>query len=113
MNQPLVADQGSTFTWDFLVRANQSIIFDLDGFQVRGQIRQTIDSTTVLLTPSFTISVLLGKITMTIPAQDTSALSFKGDELECVYDVEIFNGISGQVIRIVGGTFTITKEVTQ
>lgn len=113
MIQHLTVDQGTLFQWDFLVRTNQSTIYDLTDCTIQGQVRKTYDSSTVLLTPTFTVSPALGKITMTILPDDTTALSFTGEETEAVYDIEVHNTISGDVKRIVNGTMTITKEVTR
>lgn len=113
LQQHLTVEQGTSFTWDFLVRTNQTLIFDLTDYTIRGQVRKTYDSTTVLLSPTFTISPAIGKITMSIAPDVTSAISFTGEELECVYDVEIYNESTGDVKRIVAGTMTITREVTR
>lgn len=112
LQQDLIVDQGSLFEWDFLLRTNQTLIFDLSDYQVRGHVRKTYDTSTILITPTFTVSPALGKITMRIDPDQTSAVSFTGEEIECVYDVEIYN-TTGDVKRIVAGTMTITREVTR
>lgn len=111
-NQTLNVDQGTLFQWDYLIRTNQTLIFDLTDYQIRGQVRKDYDSGAVLLTPSFQKSDALGKIMMTITPAQTSALTFSGDEIECVYDIEIYNG-TDDVKRVVEGTMVIRKEVTK
>lgn len=113
LQQDLIVDQGTLFEWDYLLRTDQRLIFDLTDYQVRGQVRKDYNSGTVLLTPSFVVSQALGKITMKIEPTQTSPLTFTGEELECVYDVEIYNETTGDVKRIVAGAMTITREVTR
>ena len=113
LQQDLVVDQGTLFEWDFFVRTDQTTIFGLTDWQVRGQVRKTVDSTAVLITPMFDTSTILGRITMIINPLDTETITFSGDELECVYDIEIFNALTGDVKRIVSGGLTLTKEVTR
>lgn len=112
LHQNLTVDQGSLFQWDFLLRTDQTLIFDLTNYNVRGQVRKSYDSSTILLNPSFDISVPLGRITMTILPEDTAELVFSGEELECVYDVEIYD-VGTDVKRIVEGTLTLKREVTR
>jgi hypothetical protein len=112
LQQNLTVDQGSLFTWDFLLRTDQTLIFDLTNYNVRGQVRKTYDSTTALLNPTFEVSVALGRITMTILPEDTSEIVFSGEELECVYDIEIYDA-GTDVKRIVEGTIIIRREVTR
>lgn len=113
LQQDLIVDQGTLFEWDFLLRTDQRLIFDLTGYQVRGEVRKDYNSGTVLLTPTFAVSQALGKITMRIAPVQTSVLLFAGEETEAVYDVEIYNDTTGDVKRIVAGTMTITREVTR
>lgn len=112
LQQDLNVDQGALFEWDFKLRTDQATIFDLTDYQVRGQVRRDY-GTAVLFTPDFTISIPLGSIAMTITPETTSALSFTGEELECVYDIEIYNADESDVKRIVSGTMTILREVTR
>lgn len=113
LQQDLMVDQGTLFEWDFFVRTDQTTIFDLTGWGARGQVRKTIDSTSVLLTPTFVISTILGKVTMVITPELTTPVAFSGDEMECVYDIEIYNTATGDIKRIVAGSLVLSKEVTR
>lgn len=113
LEQNLTIDQGSLFQWDFFVRTDKTTIFDLTGYQARGQIRKSYDTSTVLITPTFTVSVPLGKITMTVPPATSTAVVFSGEELECVYDIEIYTTGDADVKRIVEGVITLVREVTR
>lgn len=86
---------------------------DLTGFTARMQIRETIESTTVLhsLTTEnggITLGGAAGTIALTISATDTAAFTFD----TAVYDLEIISA-GGVVTEIASGAVLMNNEVTR
>lgn len=86
---------------------------NLTGFTARMQIRETVESTTVLhsLTTEnggITLGGAAGTIALTISASDTAAFTFD----TAVYDLEVVSG-GGIVTPVASGTVTLTDEVTR
>lgn len=86
---------------------------NLTGFTARMQIRETVESTTVLhsLTTEnggITLGGAAGTIALTISATDTAAFTFD----TAVYDLEVVSG-GGVVTEIASGAVLLTDEVTR
>lgn len=86
---------------------------DLTGYTARMQIRDTVNSTTVLeeLTTEnggITITAATGKIELLLDATETAAI----DWFEGVYDLELI-AAGGEVDRIISGTVVVSDEVTR
>lgn len=86
---------------------------NLTGFTARMQIRETVESTTViksLTTENGGIALggATGVITLTITATDTAALTFDS----AVYDLEVVSG-GGVVTQVAYGNVTLVDEVTR
>lgn len=112
---PLQIEQGSTFIREIKYLAADGItIIPLTGYSARTQIRLTFEdiATIISLTSSLggglVIDEAAGKITMTISATVTAALSF----VSGVWDLEIVSPL-GVVTRILQGNVYLSKEVTK
>lgn len=86
---------------------------NLTGFTARMQIRETVESTTVLhsLTTEnggITLGGAAGTIALTISASDTAAFTFD----TAVYDLEVVSG-GGVVTEIASGAVLMNNEVTR
>lgn len=83
---------------------------DLTGFTVRGQLRDSIEATTILLdlAPYLSINNTLKTTTLTIPAAITTAIAWD----RAVYDIEMVSA-GGTVTRTAWGSATLSKEVTR
>lgn len=86
---------------------------DLTGYTARMQIREKLDSATVLHELSTTLgNIALNNttktITLTIPAATTAGFTFTSG----VYSLEL-EASSGVVTQLVSGTVTLVKEVTR
>ena len=86
---------------------------NLTGFTARMQIRETVESTTVLhsLTTEnggITLGGAAGTIALTISATDTAAFTFD----TAVYDLEVVSG-GGVVTEIASGAVLMNNEVTR
>jgi hypothetical protein len=86
---------------------------NLTGFTARMQIRETVESTTVLhsLTTEnggITLGGAAGTIALLISATDTAAFTFDS----AVYDLEIISA-GGVVTEVMSGTVTLGDEVTR
>lgn len=110
----LVIDQGATFERTLLWKAGTPagpVIFT--GCSARAQIRQNIEDPTPVLELTtangrLTLGDADGKLTITIAAQDTAALS----EVGGVYDLELVYP-DGRVRRLMQGLVVVRPEVTR
>ncbi|MCU4601851.1 hypothetical protein [Acinetobacter ursingii] len=109
----LKIEQGATFRQTFDWTTN-GVPVNLTGFETRMQLRQPIDSPTIIheLTTSnggihFT-DPLNGKFELFISNIDTAAFNFS----TCVYDLEMV-APNTDVTRLIEGTITLSKEVTR
>lgn len=106
-------EQGVTTAKAFIWKDSAGDVIDLTGYTARMQIRETIASNSTLLSATnangqLVITAAQGKVTLTLTATETAALSFTTG----VYDLELISG-SGTVTRLVEGTVTLSKEVTR
>jgi hypothetical protein len=113
----LSVEAGTTYVVEFLLKQNESTVFDLSGWNARLHVRKSYAQTGTP-TLSFTstpaaglnIDTVLGKITLTIsPSQTTPLVGAAAKEF--VYDLEIYNG--SIVYRPFKGVMTINPEVTK
>jgi hypothetical protein len=82
---------------------------DLTGYTPRMQVRDTHDSSTVLLTVTCSVSNASGGI---IRLQSTATTTSGIEEGIYVYDLEIESS-TGVVTRLLQGNVTVTPEVTR
>lgn len=117
-NYNILCEQGVTFTRVIAIEEPTEEdpevfqAYNLTNHTARMQVRRTIESTTVLIsltTENGRISIdgSGGIITLLITAADTAALTSSG-----VYDLEIIDS-SGNVSRVIQGSFTLSQEVTR
>lgn len=109
----LVIDQGATLRDTFTYKDSDNEIVNLTGYSARSQIRSSYSSATTILDLStedetITITGATGTIAFDVPAATTEELT-PGNY---VWDLEIVDP-AGVVTRIVGGTCTVTPEVTK
>ena len=113
-------EQGATCIREFVWNTNStascstaSTPVNLTGYTARMQIRETVESSTVLYEASTTnghlaITAATGTVKLTIPAATSAAWTWtKG-----VYDLELTSP-TGVVTRLVKGTITVSREVTR
>lgn len=113
----ILCEQGSTFTRLLLIEqpTDDPAVFepyDLVNHTARMQVRRTIDSSTVIVSLTtennrITINGEAGQINLLMSDEVTSAITSSG-----VYDLEIIDN-SGNVSRVIEGTFTLSQEVTR
>ena len=116
-------EQGSTLSFELQYRDGSGDPINLTGYSGRMQLRETVDSSTVLIALSSSRAAdgtglnfsgsndatppTSGSIGVFISAASSSALSFN----EAVYDLEI---VSGSVVtRILEGKVRLSREVTR
>ena len=105
----LVIDQGSDFALDLIIKQSGSAL-NLSNYSGRAQLRTSVLASSVSAT--FTVSVTdaaNGALKMQLPAATSTGLAAG----QYVYDLEIFTSADAIVKRIVGGSVTITPEVTR
>lgn len=101
----------TTYTSGGVVEYNQPV--PLVGYSARMQIRESVDSPTVIYEASSSTGQIvlnnnLGTITITIPASATTLFGFT----TAVYAVELFDA-NGKVIPFLVGNLTLVPEVTR
>lgn len=109
----LVIDQGATLRESFTYRDSNNAVVDLTGYTARSQVRTSYSATGTVLSATsaagtLAITAATGLIAFNVPATTTAALT-PGNY---VWDLEIVDP-SGIVTRLVGGTCTVTPEVTR
>jgi tRNA threonylcarbamoyladenosine modification (KEOPS) complex Pcc1 subunit len=109
----IICDQGATFNREITWLDSSANPVNLTSYTARMQVRETPDSSAVLLgltTENNRIALggTAGKITLTVSATDTAAVSAG----EYVYDLEVISSL-GTVTRLIQGCFTVDAEVTR
>jgi len=107
----ITCEQGATFSRTLTVKDSNGNARDLSGYTARMQVRRTTSSSTTLVeltTENGRISLNSdGEISLSLSATETAALTDEG-----VYDLEIEDS-SGNVERVVEGSFNLDLEVTR
>lgn len=109
----LLIEQGSTFYLTVNAKNPDGTVKALSGYSGRMQIRPLYNSSTIYVdatTSNGLITILgsQGQVTVTIPATTTDSYSWDGG----VYDLEVDNN-AGDVIRLVSGSVSLSKQVTR
>ena len=111
-------EQGTTVVKQFTYKDASANVVDLDGYDVRMQIRDTVASSTVVdtFTTSSGLSILAtadstasGTIQLRIEAASSSLYTFA----TAVYDIEIEATGSATVTRLLQGSIKLSPEVTR
>lgn len=107
----ITCEQGATFSRTLTVKDSNGDARDLSDYTARMQVRRTTSSSTTLVeltTENGRISLNSdGEISLSLSATETAALTDEG-----VYDLEIEDS-SGNVERVVEGSFNLDLEVTR
>lgn len=102
----IVIDQGTTYSNTITLTNDDSTFKDLTDYDVAAHIRKSYNSNTY--TPfTCTKNALVGDITFSLTAEQTSALKYG----RYVYDLEISSEI--ETLRVLEGIITVTPEVTR
>lgn len=109
----IVIKQGATLRFTVTYKID-GVPVDMTGFSARMQLRPAYDSKLLVanLTSDedggLTIDAEEGRVNVLIPAEKTANITTP----EGVYDLEVVNP-SGEVIRLLPGKFTLSREVTR
>jgi hypothetical protein len=111
----LTVEQGATFKKSFLWKDKKGRAINLTGYSALMQVRaEQSESSAVLLQigsdapeSGITIDAAAGKISLHITDEETALLSFK----KAYYDL-LLTPPSGERLRLVQGTFTVSPRVT-
>lgn len=109
----LIINQGATFRYKFVWKDAKKRLIDVTGFTARMHIRPAVDSVTVLVTlntevSGITLGGTAGTVSLYLSDEDTAAFTWTSG----VYDLELVSPL-GEVFRLVGGTVTVSPEVTR
>jgi len=94
---------------------NNGVAEDLTGYTAAMQVRADYDKPVLLQATTadkIVIDPLLGLVTISFTAHDTSAISFKGESLDCIYAIELTSP-AGITSRVLEGTVSISREVVR
>lgn len=116
---PITIEQGKSVEIAFAATRN-GVPFDLTGFDLRLQVRQTWESPALINCTLANgklvwIDAAAGRYRLVLQPADTSLIQgskFSDGSLECVYDSELIS-VAGTVYAGSKGTFTIKREVTR
>ena len=105
----ITLDQGSDFSSVVSVLSVDGLAFDLTGYTARGQIRKTYTSiNAVTLTCNVQSPESDGNIQISLSSAQTGAMK-SGRYL---FDIEIIDGTSGSVSRVVEGQIEVNPRIT-
>lgn len=110
----LVGYQGASFDYSLTWQTGGTPV-DLSGYSARMQVRETVDSTAVVLSLTAGTGITLGGTAGTIFLEASAATMAAIDAQasnQFVYDLELVSG-AGYVTRLLEGTFTVSPEVTR
>jgi hypothetical protein len=109
MTAYLDVDQGSDFTAMIDLENDDGTPMNLVGTQIYSQFRKSFNSTTSYAFTCAIEDALHGKFSLKLPGTTSSSIK-PGRYL---YDVEVYNAVSGSKNRVVEGVLTINPEITK
>jgi hypothetical protein len=106
-------EQGATLSLPIVWKDSAGTIINITGYTARMQVRQSVNSSTILLTATtengkLVIDGSAGKVTISLSATDTAAITW----LTGVYDLELVSS-GGVVTRLLEGSVVVSREVTR
>jgi hypothetical protein len=109
----ITIEQGATFRLRLTFKSG-GVIVPLTNQTARMHIRSSVPSTQILVALTstnggLTINGVNGTIDMFISDDDTAAFTFK----QGVYDLELEDTVSGDVVRVLQGAVRVSPEVTR
>lgn len=116
----IFVDQGSTFEHTFTLTAN-SLPFDLTNYDARMMVRVTYGSSLPVFSATIdnsklvVLSAVAGTLKLVMLPSDSSSIKFNSKDdsaLDCVFDLEIQNTLTGKVYKPVKGSLVYSREVT-
>lgn len=119
--QNLDVDQGSDWDQEILWKDSGGSVIDLTGYTARMQVREAVDSSTVIIelttaNSRIALAHVVGppeyNIKLTIASADTTTLPTNNEKSVWHYDLEMVSG-SGVVKRLIEGKFVVHPEVTR
>ena len=105
-------EQGATLSLPIVWKDSSGTVINITGYTARMQVRQSVNSPTVLLSATtangkLVIDGAAGKVTITLSASDTASITW----LTGVYDLELVSG-GGEVNRVLEGRLLVNRGVT-
>ena len=106
-------EQGATLSLPIVWKDSSGTVINITGYTARMQVRQSVNSSTVLLSATtengkLVIDGSLGKVTISLSAADTAAITWHTG----VYDLELVSS-GGVVTRLLEGAVVVSREVTR
>jgi hypothetical protein len=117
----IAAEQGVTFNPTLTCKDSSGAMVNLSGYSARMQVRDSYEATAKLFdlttdNGGITLGGAGGTVALRITAEQMATILIEAEPglppvKTCVYDLELVNGPS--VIRLLEGTFSISREVTR
>lgn len=106
-------EQGATFSLSFRWKDDAGVPIPLTGYTARMQVRASVSAPVPLLELSvangrLVIDAPAGRVTIALDPATTAAMAWKRG----VYDLELVSP-AGDVVRLVSGAVTVSREVTR
>lgn len=109
--------QGATFRVTFAYQNPDGTPISLAGLSARMQARPSHSSDELILDltvgSGLTLDAAAGEVHVEVPATTTATLTQAGQLRIGVFDVELFDSVTGEVTRLVEGRIRVTPEVTR
>lgn len=99
-------------TWNIPIATTNSdgSVFVLTGYTAKSQLRETTESTAVILELTCTITnAAQGKLEISAPASTTKDIAVG----KYAWDIQISDALAGTVFTLLSGTFTVLADVTR
>ena len=109
----ITCDAGSTLRLSLTYKDNNEEPVDLTGYGARLQVRHHYSDAEALLSLSDGSGITINGNTGVLTIEVSDALTSDLPAGRHVYDLEVFQAPSGDVTRLVEGSFTVTPEVTR
>lgn len=110
----LIIYQGASFDKVFTL-SEDGVVKNLTGYEARMSIKELVTDTTAIITltsspaAGITITALAGQLRIVMTPTQTKALNFE----VAYYDIEIYTAADAEVLRVLQGTVTLSKEITK
>lgn len=109
-------DKGNYWELNLLVKDSYGNPVDLTGFVGACKIKYRATDTEAVAEPEVTIDTSTGKMKLTLSRTQTLAIPTPGmtykDKSVFYYDLFIYDEVSGESIRLLNGTVTVSPEVS-
>ena len=106
----IVLYQGDTFAFNLVLKDGSAALVDVTGWTAEGQIKKVTDNAAAE-TPALTVTTGTTDGLISVKISDTGTSALSGDT-DYKYDIQLTD-TGGNVRTIIGGTLTVTEDITE